>query len=58
MASTNSAHCRQPLPPSPDQRALASPLVPRRCQDENRHGDFLTAVLKARPELLKGLEAR
>ena len=28
------------------------------CQDENRHGDFLTAVLKARPELLKGLEAR
>lgn len=28
------------------------------CQDENRHGDFLTAMLKARPELLKGLEAR
>ncbi|EFN56109.1 hypothetical protein CHLNCDRAFT_48731 [Chlorella variabilis] len=28
------------------------------CQDENRHGDFLTAVLKARPELLNGLEAR
>lgn len=27
-------------------------------QDENRHGDFLTAVLKARPELLNGLEAR
>ena len=28
------------------------------CQDENRHGDFLTAMLKARPELLNGLEAR
>jgi magnesium-protoporphyrin IX monomethyl ester (oxidative) cyclase len=28
------------------------------CQDENRHGDFLTAVLKARPELLQGWEAR
>jgi magnesium-protoporphyrin IX monomethyl ester (oxidative) cyclase len=27
------------------------------CQDENRHGDFFTAVLKARPELLKGWEA-
>ena len=28
------------------------------CQDENRHGDFLTAVLKSRPELLSGWEAR
>jgi magnesium-protoporphyrin IX monomethyl ester (oxidative) cyclase len=28
------------------------------CQDENRHGDFLTAVLKSRPELLNGWEAR
>ncbi|KAL4425300.1 hypothetical protein ABPG75_009316 [Micractinium tetrahymenae] len=28
------------------------------CQDESRHGDFLAAVLKARPELLRGLEAR
>ena len=28
-----------------------------RCQDENRHGDFLAAVLKAKPGLLKGLEA-
>lgn len=27
------------------------------CQDENRHGDFLAAVLKAKPTLLKGLEA-
>lgn len=27
------------------------------CQDENRHGDFLAAVLKAKPGLLKGLEA-
>lgn len=35
-----------------------APSLPCRCQDENRHGDFLTAMLKARPELLKGLEAR
>lgn len=28
------------------------------CQDESRHGDFLAAVLKARPELLNNLEAR
>jgi len=27
------------------------------CQDESRHGDFLAAMLKARPELLKGFEA-
>jgi len=27
------------------------------CQDESRHGDFLAAMLKARPELLKGWEA-
>ena len=27
------------------------------CQDENRHGDFLAAALKARPELLKGTVA-
>lgn len=27
------------------------------CQDENRHGDFLAAVLKANPSLLKGWEA-
>ena len=26
-------------------------------QDENRHGDILRAVLKAQPELLRGLEA-
>ncbi|KXZ54707.1 hypothetical protein GPECTOR_4g775 [Gonium pectorale] len=28
------------------------------CQDENRHGDFLAACLKARPELLNTWEAR
>ena len=28
------------------------------CQDENRHGDFLAAVLKSRPEMLDGWEAR
>lgn len=28
------------------------------CQDESRHGDFLAAVLKARPELLDDLQAR
>lgn len=28
------------------------------CQDESRHGDFLAAILKARPELLNNLEAR
>eukprot|EP00890_Picochlorum_soloecismus_P003880 jgi/Picsp_1/4493/NSC_06714-R1_copper target 1 protein len=28
------------------------------CQDESRHGDFLAAVLKARPELLNDLQAR
>lgn len=28
------------------------------CQDENRHGDFFTAVLKARPEMLQGFEGR
>lgn len=28
------------------------------CQDESRHGDFLAAVLKARPELLTDLPAR
>ena len=28
------------------------------CQDENRHGDFLAALLKSRPELLTGWEAR
>jgi len=28
------------------------------CQDENRHGDFLAAVLKSRPELLYGWEPR
>jgi magnesium-protoporphyrin IX monomethyl ester (oxidative) cyclase len=28
------------------------------CQDESRHGDFLAAVLKARPELLNDLPAR
>jgi len=27
------------------------------CQDESRHGDFLAAMLKARPELLQGWEA-
>lgn len=28
------------------------------CQDESRHGDFLAAALKARPELLNDLPAR
>jgi magnesium-protoporphyrin IX monomethyl ester (oxidative) cyclase len=28
------------------------------CQDESRHGDFLAAMLKARPELLNDLKAR
>lgn len=28
------------------------------CQDENRHGDFLAACLKARPELLNTWEAK
>ncbi|PSC76971.1 copper target 1 [Micractinium conductrix] len=28
------------------------------CQDEARHGDFLAAALKARPELLRGMRAR
>ena len=28
------------------------------CQDENRHGDFFTAVLKARPEMLTGAAAK
>eukprot|EP00955_Chlamydomonas_euryale_P113727 366230-Chlamydomonas_euryale.AAC.8 len=28
------------------------------CQDENRHGDFLAACLKARPELLTNWEAK
>ena len=28
------------------------------CQDENRHGDFLAAVLKSRPELLCGWQPR
>lgn len=28
------------------------------CQDESRHGDFLAAILKARPELLDDLPAR
>ncbi|PNH06134.1 Magnesium-protoporphyrin IX monomethyl ester [oxidative] cyclase 1, chloroplastic [Tetrabaena socialis] len=28
------------------------------CQDENRHGDFLAACLKARPELLDTFEAK
>jgi magnesium-protoporphyrin IX monomethyl ester (oxidative) cyclase len=28
------------------------------CQDENRHGDFLAAVLKARPELLNDWVAK
>lgn len=28
------------------------------CQDESRHGDFLAAILKARPELLNDLQAR
>lgn len=28
------------------------------CQDESRHGDFLAAILKARPELLTDLPAR
>ena len=28
------------------------------CQDENRHGDFFTAVLKARPELINDWEAK
>ena len=27
-------------------------------QDENRHGDFFTAVLKARPELVEDWQAR
>ena len=40
------SHSHPPLPP------------PLRCQDENRHGDFLAACLKARPELLLGTEAQ
>ena len=45
-----------PLPPSPPPPTHTTTTT---CpQDENRHGDFLTAVLKARPELLNGLEAR
>jgi len=28
------------------------------CQDENRHGDFFTALLKARPEFINTWEAR
>jgi len=28
------------------------------CQDENRHGDFFTAVLKARPEFVNDFEAK
>lgn len=28
------------------------------CQDESRHGDFLAAILKARPELLNDFQAR
>ncbi|KIZ05236.1 magnesium-protoporphyrin IX monomethylester (oxidative) cyclase [Monoraphidium neglectum] len=28
------------------------------CQDENRHGDFLAAVLKAKPDLLEGTVAK
>jgi len=28
------------------------------CQDENRHGDFFSAVLKARPEFLNDTEAK
>ena len=28
------------------------------CQDETRHGDFLAAALKARPELLHGQVAK
>ena len=28
------------------------------CQDENRHGDFFAAILKARPELMAGTQGR
>lgn len=28
------------------------------CQDENRHGDFFSAVLKARPEFLNDWQAK
>merc|ERR1712100_666745 len=28
------------------------------CQDENRHGDFFTACLKARPEFINDFEAK
>ena len=28
------------------------------CQDENRHGDFFSAILKARPELINTTEAK
>jgi len=28
------------------------------CQDENRHGDFFTAILKARPELVNDWQAK
>ncbi|KAG1657673.1 hypothetical protein FOA52_013767 [Chlamydomonas sp. UWO 241] len=28
------------------------------CQDENRHGDFFTAALKARPELINDFQAK
>ncbi len=28
------------------------------CQDENRHGDFFDAVMKAQPQILTGLRAR
>ena len=48
--------CRTHLAHGPPAHPLAP--LPLNRQDENRHGDFLTAVLKARPELLNGLEAR
>ena len=28
------------------------------CQDENRHGDFFAAVIKAKPGLIEGLQGR
>lgn len=53
---------RPPVITWPSRHAApASPLTlthPCRCQDENRHGDFFTACLKARPELVNDWQSK
>ena len=53
-----SAAC-EAAPPTPARPPRRAPqYFENWCQDENRHGDFLAAVLKARPELLKDWVAK